>query len=124
MSFHEKYLKYKNKYISLKNMKGGAPNDELKQIRGALDTISSEIDSINIVLAKLINVPSTPNPPLNDKWRIFVDRITQLSNGQISEDTAVELINAKIKDLTPTIDSLILEDIDKIRNAHIRSLHS
>lgn len=31
-SFYTKYIKYKNKYLSLKNMKGGAPLEKMPQI--------------------------------------------------------------------------------------------
>jgi len=56
MSFHEKYLKYKNKYISLKNMKGGAPNililnETLEKLRKKLNDISDVLVEAQEVIA-------------------------------------------------------------------------
>ena len=51
MSFHEKYLKYKNKYISLKNMTGGAAGDNyetmdrLKNAQGNLVKTKTDINT-------------------------------------------------------------------------------
>jgi hypothetical protein len=113
MSFEQKYLKYKN-------MKGGTPNDEVTKLRGVLDTISGEIDVAYEALRKLtitLSSSDTPKPPLDGKWKTLVERMTMASNGHITEVKDIELINAELKNRTPTIYNLDFDDIDKILRA-------
>jgi hypothetical protein len=120
MSFEQKYLKYKNKYSSLKNMMGGAPNDEVGKLRGILDTITGEIDAANEALRNLtiaLSSLDTPKLPLDGKWKELVEQMKKASNGTISEDQAIMLINAELKNRTPTIHNIGFEDINKILRA-------
>jgi hypothetical protein len=117
MSFEQKYLKYKNKYSSLKNMKGGTHDSAVTQIRGCLDTITSEIETANEALRKLTIAPSgldTPKLPLEGKWKVLVEQMKKDTNGNISEEKAIALINAELKKRTPTIDNLDSTDIAQI----------
>ena len=114
MSFEQKYLKYKNKYSSLKNMKGGTSNEEVTKIRGALDTISLEIEAANDALTKLtaalsVSDISTPKLPLDGRWAFFVDRMAKAG---ITQDRSIYLINKELKRRTPTVNNLSDNDID------------
>ena len=114
MSFEQKYLKYKNKYSSLKNMKGGAPKEEINKLRGALDGISGEMEAANDALKKLtaalsVSDISTPKLPLEGRWAHLVNRMT---NAGISEDRSINLINEALKLRTPTVYDLSDTDID------------
>ena len=119
MSFEQKYLKYKNKYSSLKNMKGGAPTEEVKKLRGALDTISGEIEAANEALIQLtaalsISDISTPKLPLDGRWTYLVNRMTKAG---ITHDRSIYLINEELKKRTPTVYDLSDGNIDQlIRN--------
>jgi hypothetical protein len=92
----------------------------VKKLRGALDTISGEIDVANEALRKLtiaLSSSDTPKPLLDGKWKALVERMTMTSNGRSTEEKAVELINAELKNRTPTIYNLDFDDIDKILRA-------
>jgi hypothetical protein len=54
MSYYHKYLKYKNKYVSLKNMSGGGYH-ELKERLKIINQEMSEIDSKRVELNRIKN---------------------------------------------------------------------
>lgn len=91
----------------------------MKKLRGALDTISGEIEAANEALTKLttdlsVSDISTPKLPLDGRWEFLVNRMTKAG---ITQDRSIYLINEELKRRTPTVYDLSDNDIDLlIRN--------
>ena len=93
MSYYHKYLKYKNKYVSLKNMSGGG-YDELKK---RLENINREMHNIDEEIVKLRIIENNKDYIKSD-FQLEEQKVT-LSNKRKELQEERHTIEGKIKNL-------------------------
>jgi len=125
-SFYDKYLKYRNKYISLKQIKGGDINDlQLKNKDNHIAELNQKIKELQLlynsekIKSEYLNKIINDN---NDKNKINENNINKLKNDVLLKKTNIEMLsiaNIKFKEdlqrLNKEIENLKIEKNNLIK---------